>query len=139
VGSTFTASIPLATAQHLPSEPAADETPAVRSPVSVEAPSKTLLYIEDNRSNVRLMQQLIGRRPHWHMLVADDGALGLELITTRPDLVLLDLHLPDMDGIEVLHHVRADPRTTDVQVVVVSADANPHQSNACSQPGPTAT
>jgi CheY-like chemotaxis protein len=67
-------------------------------------------------------------RPNWRMSVARDGVTGLEMIRSElPDLVLLDLHLPLMDGSELLHRLRTDPRTNQLYIVVLSADANPHQ------------
>jgi CheY-like chemotaxis protein len=94
------------------------------------------LYIEDNMSNVRLMEQLIARRPQWRLITAGHGALGLELaIASPPDLVLLDLNLPDVGGAEVLARLRAEASTSKVRVVVVSADANPHQIRALKSAG----
>jgi CheY-like chemotaxis protein len=91
-------------------------------------PSRTALYIEDNVSNTRLMEQLVGRRSGWRLITAGHGVLGLELAqASPPDLILLDLNLPDMDGAEVLSRLRAEPRTSKVRIVLVSADANPHQ------------
>jgi CheY-like chemotaxis protein len=76
------------------------------------------------------MEHLIGHRPQWHLITAGTGKAGLDLaLTASPDLVLLDLHLPDMDGIEVLHRLRSDPMTSDLRVVIVSADASPNQMN----------
>ena len=91
-----------------------------------------LLYVEDNASNARLLEQLVARRPGWRLTIAAQGGIGLELarsLASGPGvhLVLLDLHLPDMHGVEVLRHLRADPTTADVPVVVLSADATPGQ------------
>ena len=132
VGSIFTASIPLAPELPETAELAA-QAPGAAVPGQlgeVEGPALTLLYIEDNNSNIMLMEHLLGHRPAWSMTTAKTGTAGLELATTRPpDLVLLDLHLPDVDGIDVLHRLRADPRTSGLRVVIVSADANPNQMN----------
>ncbi len=87
---------------------------------------KTLLYIEDNPSNVHLLERVVGRRPDVTLMVAMLGRLGLELAWEhRPDLILLDLHLPDVSGEEVLAALKADPRTAATPVVVLSADATP--------------
>jgi PAS domain S-box-containing protein len=132
VGSIFTASIPLAPALPVPLE-LVTQAPAetgLGESGDVEAPALTLLYIEDNNSNIMLMQHLLGHRPGWSMITAKTGTTGLELATTRsPDLVLLDLHLPDVNGMDVLHRLRAEPRTSGLRVVIVSADANPNQMN----------
>ena len=93
---------------------------------SVQSPINTLLYIEDNRSNIELMTRLVGRRAAWRMTVAESGATGLEIATvTAPNLVMLDLHLPDIDGIDVLQQLRADARTEPIPVVILSADTSP--------------
>jgi PAS domain S-box-containing protein len=84
----------------------------------------TILYIEDNSSNVRLLQRLLGRRSGVTLLTATRGEDGIAMaITERPDLVLLDLHLPDLSGEDVLHRLWADPRTRSLPVAVLSADA----------------
>lgn len=87
-----------------------------------------VLYIEDNVSNVRLMQRLLLDRPSITLLHAADGQIGLTLACARrPDLVLLDLHLPDVSGEEVLRQLGADPGLRHIPVVVLSADATPGQ------------
>ncbi len=88
----------------------------------------TILYIEDNRSNLELVQRVLARRPEVTLLVATQGRPGLEIARTQgPDLILLDMHLPDMTGEEVLRHLRETPQTREVPVVVISADAIPAQ------------
>jgi signal transduction histidine kinase len=85
---------------------------------------RSLLYIEDTVANVRLVEEILSSRPSVRLLPAGMGSLGLELaMEHRPDLVLLDLHLPDIDGDEVLARLRADSRTKDIPVVILSADA----------------
>jgi CheY-like chemotaxis protein len=99
--------------------------PDVGSPAGSTA---TLLYIEDNRTNARLMQAVVGRRSGWTMIHAEDGGTGLQLaLSHRPDLIFLDLHLPDTHGIDVLRTLQADPVTAGTPVVIVSADASPGQ------------
>jgi CheY-like chemotaxis protein len=86
----------------------------------------TLLYIEDNLANLSLVETILLARPGWRTLPALQGQLGVELAREHvPDLVLLDLHLPDIPGDEVLRRLRADPRTAAIPVIVVSADATP--------------
>jgi signal transduction histidine kinase/response regulator RpfG family c-di-GMP phosphodiesterase len=88
----------------------------------------TILYIEDNLSNIRLIEQILARYPGVHLLEAMQGQLGLDLANTHaPDWILLDLHLPDMPGEEVLRNLRRDPRTEGIPVTVLSADATPSQ------------
>ena len=94
-----------------------------RRPRGARARPARVLYIEDNPSNLRLVRA-DPRAPARDRLPAMQGRLGLELARQhRPDLVLLDLHLPDMPGDEVLAALQADPRTRRIPVVILSADA----------------
>jgi signal transduction histidine kinase len=87
-----------------------------------------VLYIEDNLANYRVVEGMLALRPGVTLLPAMQGKIGLELARAHdPDLVLLDVHLPDMDGREVLQALRSDPATVGTQVVVVSADATEGQ------------
>jgi len=84
----------------------------------------TLLYIEDNLANLSLVETILLARPGWHTMPALQGRIGLELAREHvPDLILLDLHLPDISGEEVLRRLRADSRTASIPVVVITADA----------------
>lgn len=97
---------------------------------STEASGAVLrvLHIEDNLANLELVEQILSRVGAVDLRAAMYGSLGLELAREhRPDLVLLDLHLPDMPGAQVLEQLRAAHDTADVPVVVVSADATPDQ------------
>jgi PAS domain S-box-containing protein len=83
-----------------------------------------LLYIEDNLANLDLVETFLQARPGWKLVPALQGRIGVDLAREhRPDLVLLDLHLPDISGEEVLRRLRADPRTAEIPVVIISADA----------------
>jgi len=84
----------------------------------------TVLYIDDNPANVRLVARLIEQRPGLRFMSADLGQLGIDLAREhRPDLILLDLHLPDMEGAAVLRAIRQDPQLQQTPVVVLSAEA----------------
>ncbi|MGH2765550.1 MAG: PAS domain S-box protein, partial [Actinomycetota bacterium] len=99
-------------------------------PLESETPDRprTVLYIEDNPVNLGLVDKILARRPQIRLLSAMRGGLGLELAREhRPDLILLDIHLPDMPGEEVLRRLRQDPQTRDTPVVVISADAMPER------------
>ena len=87
-------------------------------------PAHTILHIEDNEPNRRLVEMLVAQRPTLRLLTASRGEEGLTLAREhRPDLILLDLHLPDTSGESVLHALRADAGTRETPVVLVSADA----------------
>jgi PAS domain S-box-containing protein len=102
------------------------EDSALAPPAAGEGPRRAarVLYIEDNLANLALVETFLMPRPEWQTIPALQGLVGLELAREhQPDLVLLDLHLPDLHGSEVLRRLRADPRTAGIPVVVISADA----------------
>jgi len=85
---------------------------------------RTILYVEDNLSNLELIERLLERMPGVKLVAAMLGGLGLDLaVQHNPDLVLLDLHLPDISGEQALARLRAEPNTRTTPVVVISADA----------------
>ncbi|CAN5245414.1 hypothetical protein BH09SUM1_BH09SUM1_10390 [soil metagenome] len=85
----------------------------------------TILYVEDDRANVRLMERIMERRPGVKLVVATMGADGLNLARTeQPRAILLDMHLPDMEGAEVLEGLKADPLTAAIPVIIVSGVAS---------------
>jgi PAS domain S-box-containing protein len=136
-GSTFTVILPAAAAP-------AELAPLIDDPIVTEAdrddegPSGTVLYIEDNLTNLHFMRRVIDRRPGVHLVHALQGRLGLELArTAQPDVVLLDLHLSDMNGVDVLLQLRGDPTTRDVPVFIVSADATAGQVERMTDAGAT--
>jgi CheY-like chemotaxis protein/nitrogen-specific signal transduction histidine kinase len=86
--------------------------------------TSTVLYIEDNLANQHLVELLLSRMGTIEVMTAMQGQIGLELARThRPDLILLDLHLPDMDGEDVARVLLDDAATRDIPIVVLSADA----------------
>ena len=86
----------------------------------------TVLYIEDNLINIHLIEGIMKRRADVRLISAMQGNLGLEMARIHtPDLILLDLHLPDLSGIQVLRRLREDPRTASIPVVIITADALP--------------
>jgi PAS domain S-box-containing protein len=88
----------------------------------------TILYVEDNLANFKVIEVVLTYRPQVKLLAAMQGSIGLELaIQHVPDLVLLDLNLPDVEGTEVLKQLRDNPRTCHIPVIVVSADATAGQ------------
>jgi CheY-like chemotaxis protein len=88
---------------------------------------RTILYIEDNPDNVLLVEGLLEQRPGLRLLSAHLGQLGLALAREhRPDVILLDLHLPDMKGTAVLRALRRDPVLRQTPVIILSADGDPN-------------
>ena len=118
-GSTFILDLPRANAAPLP--PALDD--------DTELPlahyrQRVVHYVEDNETNVEVMRGILALRPQITLEVSMLGLEGLEAIRQRkPSLILLDMHLPDIEGIELLRQLQADAETADVPVIVVSADA----------------
>jgi PAS domain S-box-containing protein len=126
-GSTFT--IELARAE----DPLSHyEQASAAQPTRVQHPGsgseRTVLYVEDNPSNLRLVERVLAERGGVRLLTATHGQPVQDLVRQhRPDLVLLDQHLPDIGGEEVLRRLQADPESAAVPVVVVSADATAGQ------------
>jgi CheY-like chemotaxis protein len=124
-GSTFVVTLPLAEAP----AGALDEAQVRLSPGPETAGKRlVILSIEDNPSNLLLVERILAHRPATTVLSAVQGRLGLDLAREhRPDVILLDLHLPDLPGDEVLERLRAEPSTRAIPVVVLSADATAGQ------------
>ncbi len=104
----------------------------VRPQVSNSAPVRTLLYVEDNPASLILVEQLIARRADLRLLSAADGSLGIEFARAhQPDVILLDINLPGINGIEALKILRADPLTAHIPIIAVSANALPRDIEMC--------
>lgn len=125
-GSTFWVELPKA------AEPLEGITRYMTGPLTPHQGSedgKLVLYIEDNSSNLRLMEQIFQQQTDTKLISAMQGRLGFELACKhRPDLILLDLHLPDVHGEKVLEWLRQDTRTHGIPVVIISADATPREA-----------
>lgn len=125
MGSTFWVDLALAGEQIAILKPTVTG-PLLNIPVGEQA--RTILYIEDNLSNLRLVEHILRKQPGINLITAMQGQIGLDMAYEhRPDLILLDLHLPDIAGDDVLRRLRADPRTASIPVAVLSADANPRR------------
>src|SRR5580698_254751 len=124
-GSVFWFDLNSAVAPHLVLDRA--ESPEIVQPQVLDgAPLRTLLYVEDNPANLKLVEQLIARRPDMRLLSARDGNRGVELARSHhPDVILMDINLPGISGIEALKILREDPETTHIPVVALSANAMP--------------
>ena len=127
-GCCFTVELPAATPSPAP-EAGAAVAPlpaALASPPDGQA--WQLLYAEDDPVNALLMQAVLDRLPHLALTVATTGQAACTLAEQQPpDLLLLDMSLPDMDGRELLRRLKGDPRLSDVPAVAVSADAMPEE------------
>jgi CheY-like chemotaxis protein len=89
---------------------------------------QSILYVEDNPSNLMLIQELLADQPEIELITAMDGRTGLDLAQKySPNLILLDLHLPDLPGWNVLAQLQADNKTHHIPVVIISADATANQ------------
>jgi len=119
-GSTFHVTVPRPPAAEHPREPA-PAGPAMR----------TVLYIEDQELNIRLVERVLAMRPEYRLLTAVRGALGVELARTHlPDLILLDLNLPDMAGEDVLRILKGEPILASIPVIMLSANAHSGRADA---------
>jgi signal transduction histidine kinase/ActR/RegA family two-component response regulator len=122
-GSTFWLELPVA-------DKIADPAPLEDEllPSAAASRPRTVLYVEDNSANFALMERIVARKSEVKLLRAAQGRLAMDLARAhRPDLVLLDLHLPDISGRDVLAALKEDDATKQIPVAVVSADATPGQ------------
>ncbi|MBA3351356.1 MAG: response regulator, partial [Blastocatellia bacterium] len=124
-GSTFSIELPIAQ-KHAASE--VDSSIEVPSFTGSDMHSGQILYIEDNPSNTILMERVLQYRKGMRLVPAALGRLGLELAEAqKPDVILLDLHLPDITGWDVLQRLKQNPATANIPVVIISADATETQ------------
>jgi len=87
---------------------------------------RTLLYVEDNPANLELVEQIVARRKDLRMLSAADGSIGIEFARAyQPDVILMDINLPGISGIDAMRVLRADPSTAHIPIVALSANAVP--------------
>ncbi len=104
-----------------------------------DGPRRRLLYIEDNTASRTLLEQLVAHRGGFDVVAAGTAAEGLQLAReTAPDTILVDLHLPDASGEDLLRELQADPNTASTPVVVLTADATPARRNALLEMGAAA-
>ena len=123
-GSVFSIELSLTTERQPASgtDSARDTAP----PVLANAQLRTLLYVEDNPANLMLVEDLIARRPDVRLLSASDGNRGVQIArTSRPDVILMDINLPGISGVEALRVLALDPITAHIPVIALSANAAP--------------
>lgn len=124
-GSLFWLELLAVDAPHL-EIPAAEISPVIGSRATNDASAKTVLYVEDNPANMRLVEQIIARHPHLRLLNAVNGHNGIDIArAARPDVILMDINLPGISGLEALEILQKDPATRHIPVIAVSANAMP--------------
>jgi K+-sensing histidine kinase KdpD len=122
VGSTFWIELPLE--KSIPVNQSHSPASSAMPGQEKDEAQHIVLYIEDNPSNLRLMAQVLGRRKHIHLLTAHTPELGIELALARkPELILLDINMPGMDGYQVLEVFKAENSLKQIPVVAVTANA----------------
>ncbi|MEQ8395849.1 ATP-binding protein [Thalassobaculum sp.] len=129
-GSTFWIDLPVETAAALPEAAAsAGSGTTINAPLA-NAGGYSLLYVEDNPLNLRLVEYLVETLPDVTMHSAASGQVGLELARAhRPDVIVLDLNLPEMNGFEILEQLRMHPDTKDIPVLALTASVMPNEVN----------
>jgi signal transduction histidine kinase/CheY-like chemotaxis protein len=127
VGSAFWCELSAAAAPRIAVESGdAQEDAFVRPELPLGAPSRTLLYIEDNPANMELVKQLVSRCEDIRMMTAVNATLGIELArSTLPTVILMDINLPGINGVRALKILRENPATERIPVVALSANAMP--------------
>jgi len=86
----------------------------------------TLLYVEDNPANMKLVEQIIARHPDMRLLTAVTGNKGIDIArVSQPEVILMDINLPGINGFEALKILRSDPATAHIPVIAISGNATP--------------
>ena len=125
-GSTFWVQLPVAAGHPNEQHHAQPASEASNAAGTISKLPWSILCIEDNPANLRLIERILERRENIRLLTASSPGLGLELARAhRPDLILLDINLPDMDGYAVLQCLRENEGTRDIPVVAISANSMP--------------
>jgi signal transduction histidine kinase/AmiR/NasT family two-component response regulator len=125
VGSTFWVEFPVTVAPQLAAAERGQSGVPIAAAVAGQ-PVRHVLYVEDNPANLELVAQLVARRHDLRLLSATDGRLGVECARAcRPDVILMDINLPGLSGTAAMQLLRADPSTTHIPVIALSANAVP--------------
>ena len=128
VGSNFWIELPLSEDQSSLKQNETEKTVSAETVKVGDNQSRTVLYIEDNQVNMVLMKEIVGRHSNLTMLTAPDAETGLDVAKNQiPDLILMDINLPGMDGIEALAKLRLEDKTKKIPVIALSAAAMPHE------------
>ncbi|WP_229502696.1 ATP-binding protein [Pseudoduganella guangdongensis] len=118
--------IELASTEPTPSriDPDAESVPPL--PRHAQGEPATILYVEDNPANLKLVEEIISFRPDLKLLSAPDGHLGIELARAhQPDMILMDINLPGLSGLDAVKLLHTDPRTAHIPVIALTANAMP--------------
>ena len=132
VGSRFWVNIPIS-ARQIALEPGdeTDEPSVETAPVSTADRSRTLLYIEDNPDNLHLVEAIISQYRNLHLLSAPNALIGYDISTSKkPDLILMDINLPGMNGLQALKRLRDTPETRNIPVIAVTSNSMPQDIEA---------
>ena len=125
VGSVFWIELVATAAPSVDPEPSGP-TAAAQPEVLTGARLRTLLYVEDNPANLTLVEQLIGRCPDMRLMSAPNANLGIGIArASQPEVILMDINLPGLSGLEALKILREDPVTAHIPIVALSANAMP--------------
>ena len=125
-GSRFYFELPLAEAVEEEAADSEEEASEDETVVEPEDDRQTVLYVEDNPANLQLVADILTLRPHIRLLSAPQARMGIDLARAHhPDLIILDINLPEMDGFEALKLLQNDPETSDIPVIALSASAMP--------------
>jgi CheY-like chemotaxis protein len=135
VGSVFWVELKLTHAPHLDVREAGDAALA-----GMQVPDgtriRTVLYVEDNPANLELVEQIIARRTDLRLLGAADAKLGIEFaLAYQPEVILMDINLPGMSGVEAMKILRADLSTAHIPIIALSANALPHDIKKAMEAG----
>ena len=126
VGSVFWVELSLTAAPQLAAHEA-EHAALAQARLPDGSPLRTLLYVEDNPANLELVEQIIARRPDLRLLSAADGNLGIEFACAYlPEVIMMDINLPGMSGVEAMKILRADPATAHIPIIALSANALAH-------------
>jgi two-component system, sensor histidine kinase and response regulator len=135
-GSTFWIDLPRAVSPVRRANSSVAKTPGELEKQLPNGHKRTVLYIEDNASNLSLIEQIVALQGDIELITAIQGRRGVDLAKRHaPDLILLDLHLPDMPGWQVLAELQADESTRNIPAIVISADATPRQTERLVEAG----
>jgi PAS domain S-box-containing protein len=127
LGSTFWFELPMSAEAAMPAHVASDTAATVPALGTANIMQRTLLYVEDNPANLALVETLIERRNDLKLLTATDGNSGVQMAREHlPDLILMDINLPGISGLEALKLLQADPQMAHIPIIALSANAVLH-------------